>query len=202
MSKTAKLPIATAAVVLCWAVCTALYHLGADGLFLAVRRDPRALANGEWWRVISPVLVQPDSVPTVIGLGVIVVVVGVIGERILGHARWCVLFVAGALAGHVVGEVWQPYSSGVSVGFCGVLGGLVAYALLARQVVVPVRFRIGAAVVAVGAAVLCVITDIHGPAILAGVLVGGVLVLVSRSRSLPSTGTGSAGSRSAGTWGA
>jgi rhomboid protease GluP len=176
-----RFPIATTIALLTWAVCTALYHLGAEGLFLAVRRDPRALADGQWWRAISPVLMQPDSVPVVIGLGMSVALVGIAGERVLGTWRWCLLFVAGALAGEAVGEVWQPYSAGISVGGCGVLGGLVAYVLITRRA--EKQLLVVSAVVVVGAVVLSVITDIHGPAVLAGVLVGAVLVLVSRSRS-------------------
>ncbi|MFD8493440.1 rhomboid family intramembrane serine protease [Amycolatopsis sp. NPDC059657] len=128
-------------------------------LFLAVRRDPEALAAGQVWRLVSPVLVQPDPLPSVIGLAALAAVVGTIAERTLGTGRLAVLLAAGALAGHGVGEWWQPYSGGVSVAFCGPLGALAVYALIERSRPVP------AAVVLVGAVVLSVITDIHGPAI-------------------------------------
>jgi hypothetical protein len=163
-----KLPVGTIVVLLCWAVCTTLYHLGADGLFRAVRRDPHALAAGQVWRVLSPVLVQPDDVLVVILLGVLAAVLGVAAERLFGTTRWAVLFLAGALAGHIVGEWWQPYSSGVSVGFCGPLGALAVHAILSF----PRRPQlVGPVVVLAGAVVLTVMTDIHGPAILAGALV-------------------------------
>lgn len=163
-----KAPLGTIVVLLCWAVCTALYHLGADGLFRAVRRDPHALADGQVWRVLSPVLVQPDDVPVVVLLGVLAAVIGVTAERLFGTTRWIVLFLAGALAGHIVGEWWQPYSGGISVGFCGPLGALAVYAVLSF----PRRPQVvGPTVVLVGAVVLTVMTDIHGPAILAGALV-------------------------------
>lgn len=167
----AKAPVATIVVLAVWVVCTALYHLGATGLFLAVRRDPDALAAGQWWRLLSPVLVQPDELSTVIGLGVLAAVVGVAAERVFGTTRWVVLFLVGALAGHSIGEWWQPYSGGVSVGFCGPLGALAVYALLAN-LRPPSPRLVGPAVILAGAVVLVVITDIHGPAILAGALVG------------------------------
>jgi membrane associated rhomboid family serine protease len=167
-----RVPIATIVVLACWAICTALYHLGATGLFLAVRRDPEALMAGQVWRLISPVLVQPDPLTSVIGLGVLAAVVGTVAERTFGTGRVIVLLVAGALAGHSVGELWQPYSGGVSVAFCGPLGALAVYVLIAR---IRRQFVL-AAVVLAGAVVLCVITDIHGPAILAGAVVGFVLV--------------------------
>jgi hypothetical protein len=149
-------PVGTIVVFTGWAVCTTLYHLGATGLFLAVRRDPDALAEGQWWRVISPVLVQPDEVTTVIVLGVLALV-----------------FLAGALAGHVVGEWWQPYGSGVSVGFCGPLGALAVYALRTHRRR-PGPQLVGPAVILAGAVVLAALADIHGPAILAGAVVGAV----------------------------
>ena len=167
-----RVPIATIVVLACWAICTALYHLGATGLFLAVRRDPEALMAGQVWRLISPVLVKPDPLTSVIGLGVLAAVVGTVAERTFGTGRMIVLLVAGALAGHSIGEWWQPYSGGVSVAFCGPLGALAVWVLIARIR----RQFVMAAVVLLGAVVLCVITDIHGPAILAGAIVGFVLV--------------------------
>jgi membrane associated rhomboid family serine protease len=168
-----NVPIGTIIALVCWAICTTLYHLGATDLFLAVRRDPHALADGQLWRLLSPVLVQPDDVKTTIILGVLSAVIGVIAERTFGTVRWLVLFLAGALAGHVIGEWWQPYSSGISVAFCGPLGALVVYAILmhARR---PGPQIVGPAAVLIGAIVLAVRTDIHGPAILAGALVAAI----------------------------
>jgi membrane associated rhomboid family serine protease len=169
-------PIATIVVLACWAICTALYHLGATGLFLAVRRDPDALMSGQVWRLVSPVLVQPDPLPSAIGLAVVAVLVGVVAERTFGTPRFLVLLVAGALAGHGIGEWWQPYSGGMSVAFCGPLGALAWYVVAARIR----RYLVPAVVVLVGAVVLSVIADIHGPAILAGVVVGFFLCRADR----------------------
>ncbi|MBM7859614.1 rhomboid family intramembrane serine protease [Lentzea nigeriaca] len=133
-----------------------------------VRRDPEELMAGQVWRLISPVLVQPDPLTSTIGLGVLAAVVGVAAERTFGSGRFLALLTAGALAGHGIGEWWQPYSGGVSVAFCGPLGAMAVYVLLARIR----RHFVVAGVVLVGAVVLSVITDIHGPAILAGVVAG------------------------------
>lgn len=167
-----RAPVGTIVVLAGWAICTALYHLGAGGLFLAVRRDPEALMAGQVWRLVSPVLVQPDALPTVIGLGVTAVVVGTVAERTFGTGRFIAVLAAGALAGHSTGELWQPYSGGVSVAFCGPLGALAVYVLTTRIR----RYFVTAVVVLAGAVVLSVITDIHGPAVLAGAIVGFVLV--------------------------
>ncbi|MGW4206782.1 rhomboid family intramembrane serine protease [Lentzea sp. NPDC004789] len=163
-----RAPIGTVVVLACWVICTALYHLGATGLFLAVRRDPEALKAGQIWRLVSPVLVQPDSWSVVIGLGVTAALVGTVAERTFGTGKFLGLFALGALVGHSIGEWWQPYSGGISVAFCGPLGALAVYVLMTRIR----RFYLTAAVVLVGAVVLSAITDIHGPPILAGAVVG------------------------------
>ena len=137
-------------------------------MFLAVRRDPQALLDGQVWRLISPVLVQPDSWFSVITLGVTAAVAGTFVERAFGTWRMAVLLAAGALAGHSIGELWQPYSGGVSVAFCGPVGAVAVYVLVARMR----RHRVAAVVLLGGAVVLCVFTDIHGPALLAGAAAG------------------------------
>ena len=137
-------------------------------MFLAVRRDPEALMDGQVWRLISPVLVQPDSWFSVIPLGLTAVVVGTFAERTFGTWRVVVLLVAGALAGHGIGEWWQPYSGGVSVAFCRPIGAAAVYVLVARVR----RHRVAAVMLLGGAVVLCVFTDIHGPALLAGAVAG------------------------------
>lgn len=96
------MPIATIVVLACWAICTALYHLGATGLFLAVRRDPEALMAGQVWRLVSPVLVQPDPLPSVIGLGVLaVVLVGAVVLSVITDIHGPAVL-AGAVAGFFV----------------------------------------------------------------------------------------------------
>jgi rhomboid protease GluP len=168
-----RVPVGTISILVAWTVGTVAYRCGAVDLWLAVRRDPEALAAGQWWRVLTPVLVQPDPWAVVGCIGVLAAVVGSVAERVFGTRRWVVLWVAGALAGHVVGEAWQPYSSGISVAFYGPLGGLAVWAAVCRarspdpapppMVALPV-------LVVGGGVLLAAFRDIHGPAILAGVV--------------------------------
>jgi rhomboid protease GluP len=177
-----RTPVGTIVTLGCWSVGTALYHLGVGGLFVAVRRDPDALAAGQWWRLLSPVLVQPDNMGSVIGLAVLAAVVGTMSERVFGTARWTALFFVGALVGHGVGEFWQPYSGGISVAFCGPLGALAAHALLtlARgSAPVTPPLVAGPTIILVSAIVLTAITDLHGPALLAGAVVGVIMAVLA-----------------------
>jgi rhomboid protease GluP len=174
-----RVPVGTITALAAWTAGTVAYRSGDVDLWLAVRRDPGALAAGQWWRLLSPVLVQPDPVVVVVVLGLLAAVVGTVTERVFGTRRWLVLWVAGALAGHLVGEAWQPYGSGVSVAFCGPLGGLAVWTAVCRARApgpVPPPMVVLPAAVGAGAVLLTAVRDIHGPATLAGVVVAALMV--------------------------
>ncbi len=93
-----------------------------------MRRDPAALAAGQWWRVVSPLVALDGNiwlhfVYDTLGL----LLVGIVVERLLGPGRWLILFFAGALAGTVAGYAWNPYGAGTSIALCGLIGGLVIW---------------------------------------------------------------------------
>src|SRR4029079_19189180 len=121
------LPIATLVVLICTAIA-ALLQVMSPAILSALRRDPRALAAGVWWRILSPLLVLDGNIWwhfAYDSLGLILV--GVAVERWLGPVRWLILFLAGALAGEVAGYAWDPYGAGASIGLCGLIGGLVVW---------------------------------------------------------------------------
>jgi rhomboid protease GluP len=142
-------------------------------LFLSLRRDPSALAQGEVWRLLSPVLVQADALQaggwrrTIAVFALVAAVLG-IGERTLGFAVALLLYGVGAFVGHSVGALWQPYGSGCSVAGCGVLGGIAVWLLHAR----PRQAKLGGVVVLGLGLVGMLSKDIHGPPVLAGAALG------------------------------
>jgi rhomboid protease GluP len=164
-----RAPVATIGLVAPTLVLT-VAHLRHPGILLGVRRDPQLLAAGQWWRVLSPLLVQPDPLAVTLLVFAMVLAAGWLCERALGPGRATLLYLVGALAGEAVGYLWQPHGAGCSVAGCGWLGGLCA--LWFRSPGLPRRFALswlGTAVVAT------VLRDIHGAPILAGALVGAAL---------------------------
>jgi len=146
-------------------------RLEGTGVLDALRRDPGALQAGEVWRVLSPVLVQSDrSTWVVVGVFVLCAVVGLVGELVFATGHWITLYLAGALVGHGIGEVFQPHQSGTSVAFAAILGGLAA-AVLDPKASVPRVWRIEAVVLIVAAVLDTVMRDIHGLPFLAGLLI-------------------------------
>ena len=152
-------------------------------VFSSLRRDPDALVHGEVWRLLSPVLVQADVFEHDgwwRALAVLALVAAILSfaERKYGARRSLILYGVGALVGHGVGELWQPYGSGCSVAGCGVLGGVAVWLLSAR----PLQVRVGAALVIAAAIAGTWFEDIHGPPLLAGAVLGRWLL---RSVPLP-----------------
>lgn len=127
------LPPLVSAVVLITTLGILLQLLN-PALFLALRRDPTALSRGEWWRVITPLLVNDGSpifhfVLDTAGF----LLVGTVTERLFGAGRWLLLFFAGAAAGTIVGYLWDPYGAGTSIALCGLIGGLVIWQIRTRD---------------------------------------------------------------------
>ena len=125
MSRSSRQPALTATLL------GTITRLFGPAVFHALRRDPTDLGHGQIWRLLSPVLVQGDQSPlAIIGVFVLCAVIGVAGELLLPRTEWLVLYLLGALAGHGIGEAFQPHQSGTSVAFAGILGGLAARILL------------------------------------------------------------------------
>jgi hypothetical protein len=128
----------------------------------ALRRDPAALAAGEWWRLLSPLLVRVDSwvVLAIILAGTLIV--GIPVERSLGSARLVALYLAGGLVGEVAGYEWEPHGPGSSIARCGLMGGLAVAQLVGRM----------------GLALVSSVFTLYLVAALVGIALGGLAPLV------------------------
>jgi rhomboid protease GluP len=171
-----RVPVLTAATLGATALLTATRLLG-DGPLDALRRDPDALERGQVWRLLSPVLVQSDAqLLNVVLVFVGCAVIGTFAERIVSPRRWVMLYVSGALVGHLLGEAFQPLEGGTSVAFCGILGGLGGLAALGGDPRLA-RFSRQAVALIPLAIVDTVVGDIHGGPYLIGFALGAVWAL-------------------------
>ena len=175
-----RVPLRLALCALAPTVALTLAASVFPALFVALRRDPAALMQGEIWRLVTPVLIQAELLDggwqQTLGVWLLVAAVLIVAERTIGVKRALTLYVVGAVTGHAIGHLWQPYGAGCSVAGCGVLGGLAAWLVHARLV----QVRLGAAFWLVAGVVATALRDIHGPPLAAGALAGVVLL-----RSLP-----------------
>lgn len=128
-----SLPLLTLVVVLATTI-GAVAQLADPGVLEALRRDPDALANGEWWRIVSPLFVLDGTLWLhYVADTAVLVVVGATLEWEVGALRWALLFIAGGLAGQALGYRWDPRGAGASVGICGLVGGLAVVQVVDRR---------------------------------------------------------------------
>ncbi|MFC5830139.1 rhomboid family intramembrane serine protease [Nonomuraea insulae] len=117
-------PYATAVVFVLTAV-PSLLQFAVPNLEPALMREPAAIADGEWWRLVTSLVVQDGGVfGTLINLAFLAVL-GYVAERALGPARWLLLYLGGAAAGEAAGYLLGQPGAGNSVALCGLAGGLV-----------------------------------------------------------------------------
>lgn len=166
-----RLPWLTIAVFALTAIVTsAMLVWPAIGTVL--ERDPAMLSQGQVWRFVTTWLVQTDGWKQ-IGINFAgLAIYGALVETRVGRLWWAVGYVVAGLVGEVAGIFWQPFGGGNSVAICGLIGVYSVWqtqqARLGRQ-----RFLGAATWVGIGLW-LTSRADIHGPALIAGFVIGGM----------------------------
>src|SRR5215469_1571347 len=167
-----KTPKATLVVLFITGIAT-LLQFCLPVLLVALERAPGKLASGQWWRLITPILINPEGWSQIVFNLAGIAVVGFLVERVFGSARWVILYLTGAVVGELAGGVWKPVGAGSSVAICGLLGALAAWLLSRRE---PVQSRVGGTIILLGAMVLTGMRDLHGPPLVAGALAAAVIL--------------------------
>jgi hypothetical protein len=125
------MPVVTVAAVGV-AVVAAIVQYAAPSVVPLLQREPGALAAGQWWRLVTPLLVQTLGWYQVVTNLVTLALVGAVAEWQLGRLRWAVLFVAGTVGGQVAAYAWQEPGGGDSIAICGLAGGVLVWLLAGR----------------------------------------------------------------------
>lgn len=159
-----KVPKATLCVLAVTGLVTATQFVDPRILAL-LRRSPEGLARGEWWRLITPLFVQADGWRQISVNFLGISVAGYLVERLFGSAIWLLVYFSSGLAGEFAGYAWDPNGAGASIAVAGLIGSLAAWLVLVNRQP-PAIF--GSAVVLVGALVLALHRDIHGPPVMVG----------------------------------
>ena len=183
-----RVPVALPVLLGLTVLGTMLWRTVWPGLLPAVRRDPGGFEHGQVWRAVTPLLVQPDAAAVTVVVLLLVALVSWPAERWFGSARMAALYLGGAVAGHVVGQWWGPHGAGAAVAGFGVLGGFAVWWLRMRR---SGPASAGAWVLAIGV-FLVLSHDVHGVALLAGAVLGLVVL-----RDVPAVYRGRVGGRRA-----
>lgn len=139
----------TMVIVLITSIVTIFQFFHPEVLSI-LHRDPAGLASGEWWRIISPLLVHADGWGQYIFNIACIIIIGIEVERLYGKANFLFLYLVGGLIGEIAGYAWEPYGAGASVGFCGLLGGLYIILLISRKKVSNPLFPVLSLYIVVG----------------------------------------------------
>lgn len=123
-----QLPISTISVLAVTSIVTGLQFV-YPVVLSTLRRDPAALAAGQWWRLLSPLLVHSDGWPQFLFNIAGIALVGVVVEPLFGAGGWLLLYLAAGLVGNLVGYAWEPTGAGASVALAGLIGGLALWLL-------------------------------------------------------------------------
>ena len=165
-------PRATFAIFAVTTVCMVAQAL-EPSVLESLRREPGAIASGEYWRLITPALVHSGGwVHYAVNMTALLVA-GVALERRIGAARLVVIYVAASVVGEIVGLAWKPHGAGASVGVAGLTGALAA--VIGMRSSLAMRWTVAALAVALTAASVLA-RDVHGPPMLTGALLCVLLV--------------------------
>ncbi|GAA4736615.1 rhomboid family intramembrane serine protease [Phytohabitans rumicis] len=118
LAPTVRLPYVTV-VASSAAILAAVVQYAAPAVVPLLQRDPEGLADGQVWRLLTPLLVQTLGWYQVVANLVTLATVGVAAERLLGRWRWGVLFAAGTASGQVAAYASGEPGGGDSIAICG-----------------------------------------------------------------------------------
>jgi membrane associated rhomboid family serine protease len=152
-------------------------QLAYPDVLQVLRRDLAGLKAGEWWRLITPLFVQPGGVFQFLFNMMFLVVFLPMAERLYGARVWFLYFVPGVV-GQVVNYAWNPEGGGSSTAAFGVMGSLLMFVLWQRKSA-PKQYRIFAALGVCGAVVMCFTRDGHGPGLLTGAALAALICSLS-----------------------
>jgi membrane associated rhomboid family serine protease len=169
-----RLPIATLVVAAVVAVVSVIGELDADVL-AALGRDLPALQAGEWWRAVTPLVVQDGGWPGLIFNVLALIAIGTVAEALF--RRWIVpvVFVVVGLLGELAAYTVLQHQgfAGNSVANLGVAGLVLVTAMVTPRWAARI-----AAVIGLAAGVVLVVTgDLHAVGIVAGAAIGVVVAL-------------------------
>ncbi|WP_051580925.1 rhomboid family intramembrane serine protease [Pseudonocardia acaciae] len=119
-----RYPVTLAVAVLTSAV--SVPALVSPGLVRALEQDPHAFAQGQWWRLLTPMLIQGYGLGHLAFNLLGIVLAGIAVERRYGWRRWLVAYLAGGVVAIAVTSVLFPdqTDSGSSAGVAGLIGAM------------------------------------------------------------------------------
>jgi hypothetical protein len=128
--------LTTVALVVACAAAVVQYTVPAA--VPALERTPSGLPRGEYWRLVTPLLVQTLGWYQVLANLATLAVIGAVTEWVLGCRWWLTLVIAGTAGGQLAAYHWHEWGGGDSIAICGLAAGVLVTQLVGRDP--PVRW--------------------------------------------------------------
>ncbi|MES2823605.1 MAG: rhomboid family intramembrane serine protease [Pseudomonadota bacterium] len=176
-SKT-RLPVWSLLIITITVVITSFQFVFPE-LLAAFRRNLDSLLAGEWWRMVTPLFVQPYGWFQCFSNAFFLLAFVPLAEKLYGKGVLALYFIPG-IVGQLVNYAWSPDGGGSSTAAFGVMGGLFVYLCRYRKEV-PTSYFLFAIIGLCAAGILGLVKDGHGPALLIGALVA----IMLKARQLP-----------------
>jgi hypothetical protein len=96
----------------------------------ALQRPSAGHQAGQWWRLVTPLLVQTLGCYQVVANLVTLAVIGAVAERMLGRGWWLILFATGTAGGQLAAFHWHDPGGGDSIAICGLAAGITVTLLI------------------------------------------------------------------------
>jgi rhomboid protease GluP len=176
---TKPLPVAAILIFSAIAVISGLAFIFPQVLF-GFQRNPDAILAGEWWRLVTPMFVNPAGWWHYAANAIAALFVLPLAEKFYGSRRLLALYFVSGLVGETCIYTLEPgwaQGGGSSFPIYGVLGSLFIFAFRHRQEFPRPKMR--SPILALCLAIsLCFMHDFHG----AGMLTGALLACTMQTR--------------------
>lgn len=172
----ARFPVGTLISVVIVGVPTAVQLFAASSLLSLLERDwPRTL-DGQWWRVLTSLVVQDGGWSGALLNLVSLAVVGFFAEQAWGRGPYVVIALIAGIGAQFWGAVVQPVGAGNSVAVFGLAASVAVMGFRRRSVLA----RVASIATMLGGLLLLILGDLHGGAFALGT-VSAVILTIRRS---------------------
>lgn len=170
-------PLVASTLIITLTVLTFGLQVAYPEVLQYLGRDLAGLKAGEWWRLITPLFVQPYGTFQFLFNMMFLIVFLPMGERLYGAKIWFLYFVPGVV-GQLMNYVWSADGGGSSTAVFGVMGSVLVYVLLYSKSA-PRQYPVFAILGICGAVVMCFTRDGHGPGLLTGAVLAALIYWLS-----------------------
>jgi membrane associated rhomboid family serine protease len=150
----------------------AIMQLFFPDLLHILERNRDLFFRGDWWRLITTLFVQDGGLGGAVFNLVSLAIIGAVSEKIWGHWRLVGIFLICGVCCQFVAFYWQPIGGGNSGANFGLAAATAVFFLHKSE---QRNIKILAMALLLSGPILFIMKDIHGAAVISGIVAGYIL---------------------------